>query len=175
MSSWKIINASCIDQNVDAIVNASNKYLVAGGGVCGAIFQKAGFKELREACEKIETPLKDGDAVITPSFQITNAKAIIHAVGPNFGITPKAYPELKKAYYNSLVVLKENNYHSIAFPLISAGIYGFGESHPAEVSAKEFIKAYQEFVEEYPDYEINALLCAFSKQEMKEIENIKEV
>ena len=173
MSSWKIINASCIDQNVDAIVNASNKYLVAGGGVCGAIFQKAGYKELREACEKIETPLQDGDAVITPAFKIENAKVIIHAVGPNFGVTPKAYDKLKDAYYNSLLVLKENNYHSIAFPLISAGIFGFGESHPAKCSAKEFINAYNEFIDNYPDYEINALLCAFSKQEMKEIENLQ--
>ena len=173
MSSWKIINASCVEQNVDAIVNASNKYLVAGGGVCGAIFQKAGYKELREACEKIETPLQDGDAVITPAFKIENAKAIIHAVGPNFGMTPKAYDKLKEAYYNSLVVLKENNYHTIAFPLISAGIFGFGESHPAKSSAKEFINAYNEFVENYPDYEINAVLCAFSKQEMKEIENLQ--
>ena len=173
MSSWKIINASCVEQNVDAIVNASNKYLVSGGGVCGAIFQKAGFKELREACEKIEIPLQDGDAVITPSFKIGNAKAIIHAVGPNFGVTPKAYDKLKDAYYNSLIVLKNNQYHSIAFPLISSGIFGFGEAHPAEVSAKEFVKAYNQFIEEYPDYEINVLLCAFSKQEMKEIENIK--
>ena len=172
MSSWKLINASCVEQNVDVIVNASNRYLASGGGVCGAIFQKAGYKDLAEACKKIETPLKDGDAVLTPAFRITNAKAIIHAVGPNFGMTPKAFPELKKAYYNSLVLLKENNYHSISFPLISAGIFGFGQLHPAAVSAEQFKKAYNEFTEEYPDYEIEVLLCAYSKQEMKEIESL---
>ena len=101
-----------------------------------------------------------------------NAKAIIHAVGPNFSKTPNAHQDLKKAYYNSLLVLKENNYHSISFPLISAGIFGFGKSHPAQVSASEFIKAYEEFTEQYPDYEIEVLLCAFTKEEMKEIESI---
>ena len=55
---------------------------------------------------------------------MTNAKAIIHAVGPNFAVTPTAFKELFDAYYNSLVVLKDNGYHSISFPLISSGIFG---------------------------------------------------
>ena len=46
MSKLELIRASCILQNVDAIVNASNRYLLSGGGVCGAIFSEAGYKEL---------------------------------------------------------------------------------------------------------------------------------
>ena len=83
MSKIKLINASCADQTVDAVVNAANDGLWAGGGICGVIFRKAGMAELTEACSKYKTPLNDGDAVITPAFNMTNAKVIIHAVGAN--------------------------------------------------------------------------------------------
>ena len=166
MSSIKLINASCVDQNVDAIVNAANKYLSAGGGICGAIFKKAGLVELTNACLKYERPLKDGESVITPAFGISNAKFIIHAVGPNFSVTPKAFKELFEAYYNSLVVLRENNLHSIAFPLISAGIFGGNLNNPAEESTKQCYRAYAKFCNNYPDYKIDVLLCAFTQKEM---------
>ena len=108
MSSIKLINASCAEQNVDAIVNAANRNLLSGGGICGVIYEKAGYVELNEACKKYRTPLEDGDAVITSAFNIKNAKYIIHTVGPNFGYTPNAFDKLFKAYYNSLVVLMNN-------------------------------------------------------------------
>lgn len=136
-SSIKLINGSCADQNVDAVVNAANSALLAGGGICGVIFRKAGMQELTQACKNIDTPLRDGDAVLTPSFNMKNAKAIIHAVGPNFSRTPKAFLELFNAYYNSLVMLKGYGYHSISFPLISAGIYGGALDNPAAESAKQ--------------------------------------
>lgn len=122
MSNLKLINDSCMEQEVDAIVNAANKYLAAGGGICGAIFNKAGYMELTHACSQVNTPLQDGEAAITPAFGIKNAKYIIHAVGPDFNATPEAFKEPFEAYYHSLIVLKNNNLHSIAFPLISAGI-----------------------------------------------------
>ena len=62
-----------------------------GGGICGVIFKKAGMAALSAACKKYKTPLRDGSAVITPAFQMTNAKFIIHAVGPDFSRTPKAF------------------------------------------------------------------------------------
>lgn len=58
------------------------------------------------------------------TINLTNAKAIIHAVGPNFRVTPKAFKELYDAYYNSLKVMMDNGYHSISFPLISSEIFG---------------------------------------------------
>ena len=70
MSNLELINGSSVEQEVDVIVNAANKYLLSGGGVCGAIFKAAGYQELGDACKKIKTPLNDGDAVITPSFNI---------------------------------------------------------------------------------------------------------
>jgi O-acetyl-ADP-ribose deacetylase (regulator of RNase III) len=91
MSKIELLNASCADQKVDAVVNAANSGLWAGGGICGVIFQKAGLKQLTEACSAYKTPLNDGDAVITPAFNMTNAKHIIHAVGPDFSYTPTAF------------------------------------------------------------------------------------
>ena len=166
MSNIKLINASCADQNVDAVVNAANDGLWAGGGICGVIFKKAGMQELTAACKKYKTPLADGSAVITPAFNMTNAKAVIHAVGPNFSVTPKAFKELFDAYYNSLKVLMDNGYHSISFPLISSGIFSGALSDPARESAKQCLRAYKKFIEDHPDYGVDVKLCAFSASEM---------
>ena len=130
------------------------------------------MSELTDACSKYQTPLKDGDAVITPSFNMKNAKAIIHAVGPDFSSTPKAFKELFEAYYNSPVVLKDNGFHSISFPLISAGIFGGDLPDPAGESAKQCLRAYKKFAEDYPDYDVKVVLCAFSSEEMKKASDV---
>ena len=167
MNRFELINASCADQKVDVVVNAANRGLWAGGGICGVIFGKAGMNELTDACRKYKTPLKDGAAVITPAFNMTNAKAIIHAVGPDFSLTPTAFEELLAAYYNSLVVMMENGYHSISFPLISSGIFGGDLPDPAAESTKQCVRAYRKFVSDYPDYDIDVKLCAFTASEMQ--------
>lgn len=166
MSTIILINASCADQVVDAVVNAANDELWEGGGICGVIFEKAGPEELEEACAQYETPLKDGSAVITPAFKMTNAKAIIHAVGPDFGATPNAFQELFDAYYNSLKVLMDHGLHSISFPLISSGIFGGSLADPAGESTKQCCRAYLKFTADHPDYPVDVKLCAFSQREM---------
>ena len=168
MSKIVLLNASCADQTVDAVVNAANDGLWAGGGICGVIFRKAGLAALTAACKQYKTPLEDGSAVITPAFQMTNAKHIIHAVGPDFGRTPKAFKELFDAYYNSLYVLMDNGLHSISFPLISSGIFGGALTNPAAESTKQCCRAYLKFVSDYPDYQIDVKLCAFSAKEMQD-------
>ena len=168
MSAITLINASCADQAVDVVVNAANGGLWAGGGICGVIFNKAGVQELTAACKKHKTPLNDGEAVITPAFNMTNAKAIIHAVGPNFGVTPNAFKELFYAYYNSLKVMMDNGYHSISFPLISSGIFGGSLCNPVAESTRQCCTAYKKFIEDYPEYKIDVLLCAFMASEMAE-------
>ena len=170
MSKIEIINASCADQEVDVVVNAANAGLWAGGGICGVIFRKAGMAELTDACSRYNTPLHDGDAVITPAFNMKNAKAIIHAVGPNFAVTSDAFKELFDAYYNSLTVLKENGFHSISFPLISAGIFGGSLDNSAAESTKQCLRAYKKFTEDYPEYDIDVKLCAFTTAEMRDAE-----
>ena len=167
VSKIDLINGSCADQNVDAVVNAANSGLWAGGGICGVIFKKAGMAELTDACSKYKTPLSDGDAVITPAFKMTNAKAVIHAVGPNFALTPNAFDKLFDAYYNSLAVLKENGYHSISFPLISSGIFGGNLDNPAAESTKQCLLAYRKFTADHPDYDVDVKLCAFTPLEMQ--------
>lgn len=172
MSKIELIRGSSAEQNVDALVNAANNMLMSDGGICGVLFKKAGYIELTNACKKYEVPLKDGDAVITPAFKIENAKYIIHTVGPNFGHTPNAFEELFKAYYNSLLVLKDNKLHSVSFPLISSGIFGGNLQNPVKESVEQCIKAYKQFTKEYNDYEIQVKVCAFSSSEMIEAKNV---
>lgn len=168
MSKLELLNASCADQTVDAVVNAANDRLWAGGGICGVIFRKAGVAQLTAACKQYKTPLKAGSAVITPAFNLSNAKFIIHAVGPDFSRTPTAFKELFDAYYNSLCVLKENDLHSISFPLISSGIFGERLANPVEESTKQCCRAYNKFIADYPEYEVDVKLCAFTASEMQE-------
>lgn len=172
MSKIELINDSSAEQQVDALVNAANRMLMSGGGICGVVFKKAGYLELINACKAYDIPLNDGEAVITPAFNIVNAKYIIHAVGPDFNCTPTAFEKLYSAYYNSLLVLKENNLHSIAFPLISSGIFGGNLSNPVKTSIEQCIKAYEKFTEEYKEYEINVKICAYTLDEMKEAEEV---
>ena len=101
-----------------------------------------------------------------------NTKSIIHAVGPNFSVTPKAFKELFDAYYNSLYVLMDNGLHSISFPLISSGIFGGSLDNPVAESTKQCCRAYNKFTEDYPNYNVDVILCAFSSQEMVEAKKV---
>ena len=121
--SFEIVNGDITKMKVDAIVNAANVHLLAGAGVCGAIFKAAGYTELQAACDKV-SPIQTGEAVATPAFKL-NAKIIIHTAGPIWqGGNNKERQLLENCYINSLKVAVENDCKSIAFPLISSGIYG---------------------------------------------------
>ncbi len=121
----KVVNEDITKLEVDAIVNAANTSLLMGGGVCGAIFKAAGIDKLSQACEKL-APINTAEAVLTPGFNL-NAKYIIHTAGPVYDPNDKNNSRglLKKSYENSLKLAVENDIKSIAFPLISAGIYGY--------------------------------------------------
>ena len=164
MSKIELIQSSCLDQEVDAIVNAANNYMLHGGGIARAILLKAG-EELNKACQEHELPIRTGEVIVTKAFNIKNAKIIIHAVGPNFSINKEAFKELFNAYYNSLESLKNNKYHSIAFPLISSGIFKGELENPIEVTIKECLKAYNTFINNYTNYEIDVKICAYTKEE----------
>ena len=124
--------------------------------------------DLMIACSYIKRPLPDGSAVLTNACQIKNARFIIHAVGPDFSEKPTAFKELFDAYYNSLCVLKEYLLHSISFPLISSGIYGGDLENPVAESTKQCLLAYKKFTSDYPDYQIDVKVCAYSSESMKE-------
>ena len=154
MSSLSIQKISITKLEVDAIVNAANSELQHGGGVCGAIFRAAGPRELQAACDKIGG-CKTGDAVITPGFNLP-AKHVIHAVGPVWHGGGRGEPELLySAYKSSLEVAKENGLHSIAFPLISSGIYGY----PKEQAWERALTACRDFINADSDYEIDIIFA----------------
>jgi O-acetyl-ADP-ribose deacetylase len=107
----------------DAIVNAANSALEAGGGVCGAIFRAAG-PGLAEAC-RAAGRCPTGDARATPGFALP-ARWIIHAVGPVWQGGGQGEPELlASAYRRSLEVADEIDARTVAFPAISTGIFGY--------------------------------------------------
>lgn len=154
MSSLSIQKISITKLEVDAIVNAANSGLMMGGGVCGAIFREAGAAKLQAACLKIGG-CKTGDAAITPGFDLP-AKHVIHAVGPVWHGGNRGEPELLySAYKRSLEVAKENGLHSIAFPLISAGIYGY----PREQAWERALTACKDFIDDNNGYEINIIFA----------------
>ena len=154
MSSLSIQKISITKLEVDAIVNAANSGLMMGGGVCGAIFREAGAAKLQAACLKIGG-CKTGDAAITPGFDLP-AKHVIHAVGPVWHGGNRGESELLySAYKRSLEVAKENGLHSIAFPLISAGIYGY----PREQAWERALTACKDFIDANNGYEINIIFA----------------
>lgn len=121
----KIVKDNIVNMKVDAIVNAANTELLMGGGVCGAIFNAAGINELQAACQKI-SPIKTGEAVLTPGFKLYS-KNIIHTAGPVYEHSNKEKSKilLIASYYNSLKLAVSHNFKTVAFPLISSGIYGY--------------------------------------------------
>lgn len=132
---------------VDAIVNAANPGLGVGGGVCGAIHGAAGPRLIDECRVALSVTgmLNPGDVVITPGFNL-KAKHVIHTVGPHWYDDPLLAPSLlATCYRRSLWLLRGSQLHSIAFPCISTGVYGF----PFEAAALVAIRAVKDSVEQH--------------------------
>jgi O-acetyl-ADP-ribose deacetylase len=122
----QLVTGDITAQEVDAIVNAANSSLLGGGGVDGAIHRKGGPDILAE-CRKLRashyaTGLPTGEAVATTAGRL-RARWVIHTVGPVWAKSTDRTPLLRACYTNSLRVAAELGAESIAFPLISAGIY----------------------------------------------------
>ena len=117
----RLVQGDITELDVDAIVNAANSHLILGEGVAGAIRRKGG-PEIQNECDRIGgTPV--GTAVITGGGRL-KARHVIHAVGPRMG-EGNEDDKLRSATLSSLRVAEENGLHSIGFPAISTGIFGF--------------------------------------------------
>jgi len=162
---FTIIRQDITKMDVDAIVNAANSQLMAGGGVCGAIFAAAGAKELTEACSTL-APVPTGKAAITPGFKLP-AKYVIHAVGPIYSQwSPDQNRELLySAYTSSLELADKNHCKSIAFPLISSGIYGYPKQAALEVAAQ----AITDFLK---DHDLDVYLAVFDSATLAQAKQV---
>jgi O-acetyl-ADP-ribose deacetylase (regulator of RNase III) len=131
-------------QNVDAIVNAANSSLLGGGGVDGAI-HRAGGTAILGACKEIRRTqfpngLPTGEAVITTAGDLP-ARYVIHTVGPVYGQAGGRDADLLAACYeNSLKLADEHALHSIAFPAISTGVFGYPQPEAAKVASSAISK-----------------------------------
>ncbi len=135
------------------MVNAANEDLWMGGGVCGVIFNAAGAEKLTEACRKMGH-CDTGHAVITPGFDL--ADHIIHAVGPVYRDGKSGEPEqLYGCYIGSLDLVRDNGIKSVAFPLISSGIYGY----PKEEAWRIALKACDDWIRDNEEYEIQIVFA----------------
>ena len=152
---FEIVRNDITKMSVDAIVNAANSALAPGGGVCGAIFAAAGYDQLDRACRAIGH-CDVGQAVITDGFHLP-AKYVIHAVGPIWrGGGQNEAALLKSCYINSLRLAEENGCQSIAFPLISSGIYGYPKAEALKIA----VSAIGEFLLEH---EMQVYLAIFDR------------
>ena len=152
---FSLVRNDIVNMRVDAIVNAANSSLAPGGGVCGAIFAAAGRTALEKACRAIGH-CDVGSAVITPGFNLP-ARYVIHAVGPVWqGGTRGEAALLQSCYTRALHLAQENGCESIAFPLISSGIFGYPKPQALRVA----INAIEEFLLKY---EMQVYLVIFDR------------
>lgn len=106
----------------DAVVNAANKNLRAGSGVCGAIYASAG--PMLEPFSVKLAPLKVGEAVATPAFAM-GSKYIIHTLGPRYQFDEDPPANLARAVRSAVLLADENGVKRLAMPAISTGVYGY--------------------------------------------------
>ena len=142
----------------DAIVNAANEQFRGGGGVDGAIHRAAGPDLLRE-CER-HPGLPTGQAILTLGYRLP-ARYVIHTVGPIWrGGGRREHKLLRQAYRSAFQVAREHgDIHSIAFPAISTGAYGFPKADAAEIAMSEMTR-------EAPNFD-RIVACLFDEESVR--------
>jgi O-acetyl-ADP-ribose deacetylase (regulator of RNase III) len=153
----RAIHGDITTLQVDAIVNAANSSLLGGGGVDGSIHRAAG-PELVHEC-RLLGGCKTGEAKITRGYRLP-AKHVIHTVGPVWRGGRNHEPALlASCYRKSLALAVENDVHSIAFPAISCGIFGYPVGEATAIAVREVVA----FLRQEPSLE-RVIFTAFSEE-----------
>lgn len=154
MQHITIVREDITTLDCDAIVNAANHTLLGGGGVDGAIHRAAGPKLLDE-CRNLNG-CNTGEAKITRGYNLP-ARYVIHTVGPVYSGSDEDSIRLSDCYTNSLDLAREHSVHSIAFPAISTGVYGY----PQEEAASVAYQTVRKWLKNNQDYDIEIIFCCF--------------
>lgn len=164
MAKFHVLKSDITDLNVDAIVNAANSSLLGGGGVDAAIHRAAGPALVQEC--RLLGGCKPGQAKLTSGYKL-KAKYIIHTVGPFWrGGGFKEYDILQNCYKSCINIAAVKNLKSIAFPCISAGIYGF----PGELAARCVFDFFSKNIDDLGGLEIT--FCCFSDRDFLDYKNL---
>jgi O-acetyl-ADP-ribose deacetylase len=163
MDRITLVQGDITSLGVDAIVNAANSALCGGGGVDGAIHRAAG-PELLAACRTLSC-CPTGKAKITDGFELP-ARYVIHAVGPVWYGGGANEPELLASCYRvALELAAEHDCHSIAFPAISCGAYGY----PVDLAARLAIYTVRDWLVEH-SLPAQVTLCCFDAKTLRQYE-----
>lgn len=150
---FSIVRNDIARVRADVLVNAANERLAAGGGVCGAIFDGAGASEMAAACAQIGR-CPTGSAVTTPGFDLP-CRWVVHAVGPIWRGGTHGERELLRSCYRSVFAeVGRLRAASVAFPLISAGIFGYPVREALDVACAEA----SAFLDDHPDVEVTLVV-----------------
>jgi O-acetyl-ADP-ribose deacetylase len=155
-----VVEGDITEQQVDAIVNAANRRMRGGSGVDGAIHAAAGPGLLEECVQRFPRGLPTGEAGWTTGHRLA-ARWVIHVVGPNHNAGETDRGLLVSCYRNALAVADEIGARSVAFPLVSAGVYGWPR--------QDAVAAAVDTLRETPTSVEQAVLVGFGRRAYDEI------
>jgi O-acetyl-ADP-ribose deacetylase (regulator of RNase III) len=150
-----VVQSDITEQDVDAVVNAANRAMRGGGGVDGAIHRAGGPAVLEDCVARFPHGLATGEAGWTTAGEMA-ARWVIHVVGPNFTAGERDRSLLTSCYARALAVADGLGARSVAFPLVSAGVYGWPRA--------DAIDAAVETLRSTPTQVVEARLVAFGSE-----------